>query len=85
MRRIIDRNATVQKGNPKPRIRRLRGLETVPGGASAGVNGRGDGLRKSGDILYTKEMPWMETDAKKQRHQFYRDDASSQRIRARSE
>ncbi len=39
---------------------------------------RAHGLQKSGIIVYTQETLWMETDAKKQRQQFFRDYASGQ-------
>ena len=39
---------------------------------------RADRLQKSRHILYTRRMPWMDTDAKRQRQQFYRDYASGQ-------
>ncbi len=47
-------------------------------GLPVGVNGRGDGLQKSGHILYTRGCPGWKPNPKKQRQHFYRDYASGQ-------
>jgi hypothetical protein len=42
------------------------------------LNGRGHSQQKSGHILYTWRMPWMNTSPSKQRQQLYRDYAGGQ-------